>query len=88
FGDPWHPLAVLALYGATQAFEGLYLTPKIMGNSVGLHPVAIMMAVFIGGLLLGFVGVIVAVPTAAVLKVFAKHLENAYRSSDFFKKEI
>ncbi|MBI3794994.1 MAG: AI-2E family transporter, partial [Nitrospinae bacterium] len=46
FGDPWHPLAVLALYGATQAFEGLYLTPKIMGNSVGLHPVAIMMAVF------------------------------------------
>jgi predicted PurR-regulated permease PerM len=87
FGDLLHPVAVLALYGGAQAFEGFYLTPHVMGRSVGLHPVAIMVSVFIGGLLLGVVGVIAAVPTAAVVKVLLSHLESGYRSSPFFKGE-
>ena len=85
FGDVSHPLQALALYVAVMAFEGAYLTPKVMGRSVWLHPVAIMMSVFIGGLLMGIVGVIAAVPAAAVIKVLIDHALRSYRASDFFE---
>ncbi|MBI5178456.1 MAG: AI-2E family transporter [Nitrospinae bacterium] len=84
FGDALHPLLVLALFAGAQVFEGLFLTPRVMGLSVGLHPVAIMMAVFVGGIFFGIVGVIAAVPVAAVLKVLWKHAEQEYRASGFF----
>jgi predicted PurR-regulated permease PerM len=85
FGDGFHLLLVLALYGGVQAFEGLYLTPKVMGGAVGLHPVAIMVSIFIGGLLMGIIGIIAAVPAAAVIKVLLDHALRAYRSSGFFQ---
>ncbi|GMT41835.1 MAG: AI-2E family transporter [bacterium] len=84
FGDFQHLAYVLALFGIVQMVEGFYLTPKVMGESVGLHPVVIMLSILIGGMLFGIIGIIIAVPAAAVLKVFLAHLESAYRSSRFF----
>lgn len=84
FGDGASLLYVLALFGAVQLIEGFFLTPKIMGKSVGLHPVAIMLAILIGGMFFGIVGIILAVPTAAVLRVLLVHAKSAYRSSRFF----
>jgi sporulation integral membrane protein YtvI len=87
FGFEWQMLAVLGLFGAVQLLEGFYLTPKIMGKSVGLHPVAIMLALLVGGFAFGFVGIIIAVPAAAVLKVFWYHFDKYYRSSEYYKSE-
>jgi predicted PurR-regulated permease PerM len=84
FSFDWQLLAVLGLFGAVQLLEGFYLTPKIMGKSVGLHPVGIMLALLIGGFAFGFVGIIIAVPTAAVLKVLWYHFDKYYRSSEYY----
>lgn len=90
FGDYRSLLYVLALFGSVQIIEGFFLTPKIMGESVGLHPVAIMLAILIGGMFFGIIGIILAVPTAAVLRVLLVHAKSAYRSSRFFtgKKDV
>ena len=87
FGDFTHILYVLLLFGGVQAVEGFLLTPKIVGESVGLHPVAILLAVLIGGMFFGIVGLILAVPAAAVLKVLWSHAEKSYRASDVFNKK-
>ncbi len=72
---------VLALYGAGQALEGLVLTPRLVGGATGLHPVAVIFAVMAGGQLFGFTGVLLALPAAAVLKVWLRHLHEYYVSS-------
>jgi predicted PurR-regulated permease PerM len=87
FGDFIHILYVLLLFGGVQIIEGFFLTPKIVGESVGLHPVVIMLAILIGGMFFGIIGLILAVPAAAVVKVLWAHAENAYRSSDLYKKK-
>jgi len=84
FGLDTHLLMVLALFAGGSLLEGFYLTPKVMGKSIGLHPVAIMLAVLIGGLAFGFVGLILAVPVAAVILVLLKHTEKNYRQSDLY----
>jgi len=86
FGDLTHLLYVIALFGAVQVIEGFLLTPRIVGESVGLHPVAIMLALLMGGMFFGIIGIVLAVPAAAVLKVLSTHALGAYRGSDFFRK--
>ncbi len=85
FGDFWHIVYVFIVYGIVQFTEGFFLTPRIMGKSIGLHPVFIMLAILIGGIFFGIVGVIIAVPVAAVIKVLFDHALRAYRGSDFYK---
>jgi predicted PurR-regulated permease PerM len=63
------------------------LTPRIVGGSVGLHPGAVIVALLIGGDLFGFLGLLIAVPVAAVVKVFVDELLEAYRRSSFFQGE-
>ncbi len=87
FTDLLHPLLVLLLFGGAQAFEGLILTPRILEKAVGLHPVAIMAALLIGGHFFGFLGVLLAVPAAAALKVALYELDEAYLKSDFFNED-
>ena len=87
FGDYTTLLYVLLLFGGVQLIEGFLLTPKIVGESVGLHPVAIMLAILIGGMFFGIVGLILAVPAAAVIKVLWAHAEKAFRSSDVYKNK-
>jgi predicted PurR-regulated permease PerM len=70
YGDGLHPLLVLAVFGAVQSLEGLFISPKIMGDRVGLHPLVIIIAVMTGTTLLGgILGGILAIPLAAALRV-------------------
>lgn len=70
YGDALHPLLVLAVFAVVQTLEGLVISPKIMGNRVGLHPLVIIIAVMTGTTLLGgILGGILAIPLAAALRV-------------------
>lgn len=70
FGDWLHPALVLVVFGCVQALEGLVISPRIMGNRVGLHPVTIIIALMIGTTLLGgLLGGILAIPLTAALRV-------------------
>lgn len=87
FGIDWHLGAVFGWYATVQMVEGFVLTPRIVGQSVGLHPAVVIVALLIGGDLFGFLGLLVAVPGAAVVKVFVDELLALYRSSSFFADE-
>lgn len=70
YGDWQHPALVLAVFGVVQALEGLIISPKIMGDRVGLHPLVIIIAVMTGTTLLGgILGGVLAIPLAAALRV-------------------
>jgi uncharacterized coiled-coil protein SlyX len=70
YGDWQHPALVLAVFGVVQSLEGLFISPKIMGDRVGLHPLAIIIAVMAGTTLLGgLLGGVLAIPLAAALRV-------------------
>jgi predicted PurR-regulated permease PerM len=84
FGIDWHLAATLGWYVLVQSFEGFVLTPRIVGESVGLHPAVVIVALLIGGDLFGFLGLLVAVPLAAVAKVFVDEALELYRRSSFF----
>jgi predicted PurR-regulated permease PerM len=84
FGLDGHLLAVLGWYVLVQNFEGFVLTPRIVGGSVGLHPAVVIVALLIGGDLFGFLGLLIAVPGAAVVKVFVEEAFEAYRRSSLF----
>ncbi len=78
----WLLIAGIFLLG--QAVEGNILTPKLVGSSVGLHPVWVIFALMAAGALFGFTGVLLAVPLAAVVGVVVRYGLGRYRSSVFF----
>jgi predicted PurR-regulated permease PerM len=84
FGDWSMLLWVLLVFGIGQAIESMVLTPVLVGDRIGLHPVAVIFALMAGGQLAGFVGVVVALPVAAVIAVFLRHALHHYRSSDIY----
>ncbi len=77
-------LLVLAVFTFGQFVEGNFISPRIVGEILGLHAVVMMLAVLIGGTLFGFAGMILAVPTTAALSVFWRDLRQAYLRSAFF----
>jgi predicted PurR-regulated permease PerM len=87
FHDLLHPLFCVGWFCIVQALEGAVITPKIVGDQVGLHPVITILALLVGGQLFGIAGMILAVPAAAVLKVFAGMLRDAYLESSYYRKE-
>ena len=76
---------VFGWYLVVQGLESFVLTPRIVGKSLGMHPVTVIVALMIGGDLLGFLGLLIAVPTAAVVQVFAQDLVARYRESPLYK---
>jgi len=76
---------VIGWYLVVQALESFVLTPRIVGKSLGMHPVTVIVALMIGGDLLGFLGLLVAVPLAAVIQVFVQDLVALYRESSFYR---
>lgn len=84
FHDVLHPALVIGWFVLVQALEGTVITPRLVGNRVGLHPVVIILAVLIGGQLFGFFGLLLAVPTAASGRILLRHGLEAYRTSTFF----
>lgn len=84
FQDFIHPLLALAVFGVGQTLEGMVLTPKLVGDKVGLHPVAVIFAVLAGGQLFGFLGILLALPVAAALNVLVRFADAKYRRSHWF----
>ncbi len=78
FGDFQHLFLVWAVYAVVQALEGTLITPKILGDSVGLSPLTIILALVAGGTLFGLLGIFLAVPGTAALKVLLSSLHDWY----------
>lgn len=86
FQDAMHLLPVLIVFAVGHSMEGMLLTPWLVGNKIGLHPVAVMFAVLAGGQLFGFLGVLLALPAASVVMVLLRHLHDRYMDSGFYSK--
>lgn len=85
FQDAIHLVYVGIVFGVGQILEGMVLTPWLVGDRIGLHPVAVIFAVLAGGQLFGFVGVLLALPVAAVIMVFVRHLHLSYLNSEYYE---
>lgn len=84
YGDISHVLYVVAVFMVGQFIEGNFLTPKLVGESVGLHPVWVMFALLAGGVLLGFLGLMLAVPLAAIIGVLVRNGVAKYKQSSLY----
>lgn len=83
-GGFWRVAGVVGVFIVVQTIEGYFLTPKILGTRLSLHPMAVFLGLLIGGKLFGLLGIILAVPTIAVAKVFLKFLRELYKGSYFY----
>ena len=79
-------LAVWAVFGVGQLLEGMVVTPLLVGDRIGLHPVAVIFALLAFGQLFGFFGILLALPASAALLVALRHLSDDYRGSAAFKR--
>lgn len=77
-------LAVITVFGIGQFLEGNFLTPKLVGENIGLHPVWVMFALLAGGVLLGVLGMIIAVPVAACIGVLLRFMVRRYKNSAIY----
>ena len=84
FGVDWHIIGVLAVFGISQMIEGYYLTPKIIGDAVGLSPMVVMIALIVGASLMGIWGMFLAIPVTAVLSVFTQEWLEGYQQSNLY----
>jgi len=84
YGDVTHVLYVVGVFLCGQFLEGNFLTPKLVGESIGLHPVWVMFALLAGGVLLGFLGLMLAVPMAAIIGVLVRHGVAQYKMSSLY----
>jgi predicted PurR-regulated permease PerM len=78
-------IPVIIVFGLGQLLESFLLTPWLVGDRIGLHPVAVIFALLAGGQLFGFTGVLLALPIGAAIAVGLKHATNAYMVSDYYK---
>jgi predicted PurR-regulated permease PerM len=88
FAD-WIPIAlVLLVFAAGQILEAVFMTPKLVGDKVGLHPVWVIFALMAGGAAFGFTGLLLAVPVAAAIGVLVRHFLARYLASDLYASGI
>lgn len=81
----WLPvLMVILVFSVAQVVEAVVLTPRFVGERIGLHPVAVIFAVLAGGQLFGFAGVLLALPVAAVIMVLLRHAHQRYLNSQLY----
>ena len=83
-GDLYPMVGIVAVFMVGQALEGMVLTPLLVGDRIGLHPVAVIFAILAGGELFGFTGVLLALPVAAVIMVLVRHMHDLYKDSDVY----
>lgn len=79
---PLFYVAVVFITG--QMLEGMLLTPWLVGDKIGLHPVAVIFAILAGGQLFGFVGILLALPVAAIVAVVLRHVHERYTKSELY----
>ena len=87
YGDWQHLLGVGVVWGLGQVIESYVLTPKLVGDRIGLHPMAVIFSVMAGGQLFGFLGMLLALPVAAVINVLLRYVEERYRHSRAYTDE-
>lgn len=75
---------VVGVFALGQALEGWVLTPYLVGDRIGLHPVAVIFALMAGGQIMGFVGMLIALPLAAIIMVLLRHLHRNYKASHLY----
>jgi predicted PurR-regulated permease PerM len=85
FGGWYGILVVAGVYGFGQLVESFYLTPRLVGERIGLHPLAVIFALLAFGQLLGFLGVLIALPSSAVLLVAIRRARTSYLSSKLYQ---
>ena len=73
------------VYGSGQVIEGFYVTPRFVGERIGLHPLAVIFALLAFAQLFGFVGVLVALPASAVLLVAIRRMRTRYMASNLYR---
>jgi predicted PurR-regulated permease PerM len=81
----WQLIGVVLAYTAVQTLEGFVITPRIVGHTVGLSEIWVLVALFVGAELFGFLGVLLAVPAAAVVKIFVAPALRYYRRTALFR---
>lgn len=84
FHDVIHIVFVLIVFGVGQTLEGVVLSPLLIGDRIGLHPVAVIFAVMAGAQLFGFFGMLIALPAAAVIVVLLRYFHEQYLNSNFY----
>ncbi|HDS1816814.1 AI-2E family transporter [Pseudomonas putida] len=87
-GDLYPMLGIVAVFMVGQVLEGTVLTPLLVGDRIGLHPVAVIFAILAGGELFGFTGVLLALPVAAVIMVLLRHVHDLYKESDMYDADV
>ena len=85
FNDWIYLVPVAGVFLVGQLLESMVLTPVLVGDKIGLHPVAVIFAVLAGGQIFGFVGVLLALPVAAVMMVLIRHAHHNYTASVFYR---
>lgn len=85
FGNLYGFLAVALIYGVGQVLETMVLTPRLVGESIGLHPLTVIFALLAFGELFGFFGILLALPISAILAVALRHGWAHYVESDFYR---
>jgi predicted PurR-regulated permease PerM len=87
FGE-WMPLIyVWIVFSIGTTIESAVLTPWLVGDRIGIHPIAVIFAIMVGGYLFGFLGILLALPAAAVLMVMLRHLNQRYIASNVYQSE-
>ena len=86
FDSAYGLIAVAVVYGLGQFIESFYLTPRLVGERIGLHPLAVIFALLAFGQLFGFVGVLLALPASAILLVVFGRLRQHYLKSGFYNQ--
>jgi predicted PurR-regulated permease PerM len=87
FQDAVYLIPVAIVFAVGQALEGMLLTPLLVGDKIGLHPVAVIFAIMAGGQLFGFLGILLALPVASVIMVLLRHAHDIYRDSVFYSRQ-
>jgi predicted PurR-regulated permease PerM len=85
FGNLYGLLAVAVVYGIGQFLESFYLTPRLVGERIGLHPLAVILALLAFGQLFGFFGILLALPISAVLLVGLRQIRQLYLGSRLYQ---
>ncbi|WP_017430505.1 AI-2E family transporter [Vreelandella jeotgali] len=87
-GTLWSIIGVIAVFSIGQVVESVVLQPKLLGDRIGLHPVAVIFAVLAGGKLFGFMGVLLALPAAAVVMVLLREGLERYKNSALYDQRL
>jgi predicted PurR-regulated permease PerM len=86
FGFSSELIVVLVIFGIGQVLEGFFLTPRLVGERIGLHPVAVLFALLIFAKLFGFFGVLLALPASAIVLVLIRFAWSLYEQSIWYRK--